>query len=59
MSQHHLENSGSQVLEKVFADCLGQRVASDLGGDEENQLYARESVSNHNFDFVFFFEKVI
>lgn len=46
-----LENSGSQVLEQVFADCLGQSVASDLGGDEENQLYARETVSD-NCDFV-------
>mmetsp|Transcript_4577 Transcript_4577/g.12946 ORF Transcript_4577/g.12946 Transcript_4577/m.12946 type:complete len:356 (-) Transcript_4577:1013-2080(-) len=38
-----LENSGSKGLEQVFADCLGQRVASDLGGDKKDQLYARES----------------
>ena len=40
-----LDYSGSKALEQIFADCLGMRVASNLGGDENNQLYARESVS--------------
>ena len=40
-----LDYSGSKALERIFADCLGMRVAGDLGNDENNQLYARESVS--------------
>ena len=40
-----LDYSGSKALEQIFADCLGMRVAGDLGNDENNQLYARESVS--------------
>ena len=44
---------GSQALEQMFADCLGIRVASDLGGDEKNQLYARESVRLCHCIFVF------
>ena len=48
-----LDHSGSQALEQMFADCLGIRVTSDLGGDEKNQLYARESVRLCHCIFVF------
>ena len=39
----HLDRSGSDVVEEVVAECLGQRVASDLAGNTKAQIYTTEA----------------